>query len=665
MPLEEGIVAWSKQRPRWQQIVLRGVANGLPLSDEALEQLIDAEVVGKPLPPDELEIGQLVASETKALPVSLESVSEPTHVNALSTTTPLTFPRGGLTIVYGDNGSGKSGFARLLKRVARSRHREDVLTDVFRDTAADQPTAKLGVHIGDELNHVSWPDSKRPELQRMLFYDSACGGAYIADEADFPYRPYALFAMDGLIAACGKMRAIIDTKLHENARAARHLPSATEETAQSGAARFLADLSAASSIETLDALVGKLEDPGMSIRAVEVEEAALRSADTRQARHHLHRTAERLESVRDHIELVDSVLGEKAIAEVHRVGDELAKIEEAAEQHAESLRTEALRGVGSAAWKVLWDSAKRFSESHAYVDQPFPVTGSVSRCVLCLQQLGESGGGVLSTLDQFVKDDIQVRREAAQSKHAALLAARRSLEVFGGAVDSHLRDLEASHLDLVGVVRALLGRFEAAQGEELAVESSPATAQTEVPETWDVIDRLRDAATKSRKLADDLAEPDQIQRRLRAVVEKRREIELLIEMKTARDYVAAEIARLGTRKRLENLKQEANTGPITRKILELSEDTITELVRDRFTRETDRLGLDRVTIAKTKARRGALLHQPKLVGARQLSELARIFSEGERTALGLAACFTEAALGPIRIGADSGRSRHVARSHSS
>ena len=42
--------------------------------------------------------------------------------------------------------------------------------------------------------------------------------------------------------------------------------------------------------------------------------------------------------------------------------------------------------------------------------------------------------------------------------------------------------------------------------------------------------------------------------------------------------------------------------------------------------------------------RGALLHQPKLVGARQAVKLLHVFSEGERTALGLAAFFTEACL---------------------
>ena len=105
-----------------------------------------------------------------------------------------------------------------------------------------------------------------------------------------------------------------------------------------------------------------------------------------------------------------------------------------------------------------------------------------------------------------------------------------------------------------------------------------------------------------------------------------------------------EISRLKERKALEAAKTAAATGAITKKILELSEESITDVVRDAFTRETDRLRLERVTIARTRADKGALLHQPKLIGARQEVKLPRVFSEGERTALGLAAFFTEAYL---------------------
>ena len=54
------------------------------------------------------------------------------------------------------------------------------------------------------------------------------------------------------------------------------------------------------------------------------------------------------------------------------------------------------------------------------------------------------------------------------------------------------------------------------------------------------------------------------------------------------------------------------------------------------------MGLERVTIDKTRGDKGLLLHQPKLVGATQEVTLPRVLSEGEQTALGLSAFFTSA-----------------------
>ena len=125
---------------------------------------------------------------------------------------------------------------------------------------------------------------------------------------------------------------------------------------------------------------------------------------------------------------------------------------------------------------------------------------------------------------------------------------------------------------------------------------------------------------------------------------KRGELELLLQIKKSRDALIKEIVRLRERDALEAAKASAATGPITKKIMEFSEQSITDVVRDSFTRETDRLRLERVTIARTRAEKGILLHQPKLVGVRQQVKLPRVFSEGERTALGLAAFFTESCL---------------------
>ena len=89
----------------------------------------------------------------------------------------------------------------------------------------------------------------------MLFYDGACGAAYIAAESDFPYRPSALFVMDGLIEVCVAVRSRIDAKLLENAAGLNALPVIPENLGDTDAGKFVSQLSGSGSVETLDALI--------------------------------------------------------------------------------------------------------------------------------------------------------------------------------------------------------------------------------------------------------------------------------------------------------------------------------------------------------------------------------------------------------------------------
>ena len=181
MPLEEQIVEWSRTRPAWQRVVLRRVAEGDALGDQDYDQLVEDMLASTTAPEVEFGLAQLPQTAPGDSPVKLVSIEKPEHVNALASETPLTFEPSGLTIVYGDNASGKSGYARLLKRITRSRHQEDVLSDVFRDTSLATPTATLKVRVGDDDRTLAWPEASAPELKRMLYYDGACCSAYISE----------------------------------------------------------------------------------------------------------------------------------------------------------------------------------------------------------------------------------------------------------------------------------------------------------------------------------------------------------------------------------------------------------------------------------------------------------------------------------------------------
>ena len=644
MPLEQEVVRWAATRQPWQQHILRRIARGGTLADSDYEQVVDAVLASDDFGNDQLTIEDLPITVKGDEAVRLLSISDPEHVNALASVQPLTFAPDGITIVYGDNGTGKSGYARVLKRIAHARHQEDILSDVFRDTGRAEPSARVTVRIGDREESLYAPLSSLPELQRMLFYDTECGSAYIGTESDFPYRPSALFVMDRLIKACTAVRSLIDARLAENNAASKTLPAVDDLVSDTVAGRFLANLSGGSTVGRLDAVIVDLDQAVETVEGLREQEARLIAGDTSKERQRLIRTADKLDSLAAHLEKVQTALGTDATSKLTAQRDRVRTLEEATSVLARAFESEPLAGVGTSVWKELWEAARRFSEAHAYPGDVFPVIGEDRQCVLCQQALSDEGRSRLGRFDEFVRNDTQQQLVEARRQFEFSSGQVSDLSVWAEAVETNLLDLEASYSNLVLETRSTLSIADDALTELVKTLSNSEDPLGVEVESASLIVRFREAAVEARVDAKELADPEVAKKRLHSATKRRKELELLGAIRKQRSVIVEEIKRRKLRARLEDVKNSAATGPITRKISELSAAEVTEVIRDRFTREAERLQLERVTITNTRAERTALLHQPKLVGARQHVTLPQVLSEGEKTALGLVAFFTEAYL---------------------
>ncbi len=643
MSLEERIVDWAATRPAWQRDVMRRVAGGASLGGDDHEEILDALVSAEDAGEVAFTLNEFPQRTAADPTVSLVSVSDPEHVNALQSEEPLTFERTGLTIVYGDNGSGKSGYARLLGRIARARRRTEILTDVFRDSPVAEPTAAIAVRIGEDESTISWPDEATPELQRMLFYDSECGGAYVSVESEFPYRPSALFVLDGLIETCIAVRELADERLAANARAPTKLPLVADTIRETPAGRFLRTLSHRSREDAIPALLEGKDLSDAAVEALTAEEARLSNTDPRTERQRLLRRVSKFETIARHLERLGEFLTSAALHDVNQARVRLNELQEAADLLARSFQAEPLGNVGSSPWKTLWEAARKYSTEGGYPGRPYPAVDDEDRCVLCQQPLQDEGRERLRRFQEFVTDDTQTKLAAERATWRERARQFQGLEVLPDAVESNLQDLAIDHGTPVERTRTRLQEAEAVRDSAVRAMASEADLPTglsfaEIADEWSA------AAASTREAANALQDQDAFAQRISAVAKERTELELLRVIAAQRDAIAAEIERLKERHRIEEAKAAAATTSVTRKVSELSEESVTEVVRDAFIRESDRLLLERVTITRTRAERGALLHQPKLVGARQDAALPRVFSEGERTALGLAAFFAEAAL---------------------
>src|SRR3990172_8850321 len=128
------ILKWSEERPGWQRDALRRLFTTGDITPADLADLVDlckaAHGLSNSRTPQGLGKEHLAIKGGPTDPVSLVSVTHLRGVNALAPEQTITFGEN-LTIVYGRNTAGKSGYTRILKRACRSRFTEEILGNVL------------------------------------------------------------------------------------------------------------------------------------------------------------------------------------------------------------------------------------------------------------------------------------------------------------------------------------------------------------------------------------------------------------------------------------------------------------------------------------------------------------------------------------------------------
>jgi hypothetical protein len=149
----EELLKWSEERPSWQRDALRRLVQNGELSDDDLHALTEVCKSHHGLA-EAQDIAPLAKEHVPeagsgAAPVSLDSIFHHRGVNALAEDQTLKFsPK--LTVVYGDNAAGKTGYIRILKSACRARGQEKILGNVVSGAAPPTPVVSIKYHVGAE-----------------------------------------------------------------------------------------------------------------------------------------------------------------------------------------------------------------------------------------------------------------------------------------------------------------------------------------------------------------------------------------------------------------------------------------------------------------------------------------------------------------------------------
>ena len=217
----EELLEWSGNRSDWQQDALRRIAENNSLSDEDLESLSRMIESAAGLPADEVEapiplVSQHLSSASSEAPKTILGSLGPTkYVDRLdSEQDPLKFAIEGITLVYGENASGKSGYCRIAKQLCRSLAPVDLKGNIYDEDQCSPASVGVAYKVGQENKvEMTWTDGEDPpfELARISVFDSDTARVYVDSNRKIEYLPYELDLMNklglGVRAIDGKFRS--------------------------------------------------------------------------------------------------------------------------------------------------------------------------------------------------------------------------------------------------------------------------------------------------------------------------------------------------------------------------------------------------------------------------------------------------------------------------
>lgn len=644
MSILQEILKWSQNLPAWQSDAIARLFVQGTLAAEDLEDLFALLKVEHGIPdPKGRAANRLSADQIPAVPkpdiqVKLLAMRDLQHVNAIAANQRLPFGSTGLSVIYGDNGSGKSGYSRVLKRACRARDQsEPIHPNAFLPlNESDKAKAMFEVEVNGKRECIAWEDGKPGAalLSSFAVFDSRCARSYLDQEGDFAYVPYGLDIPEGLADVCKKLKGMIDTEYEQSAADRTAFADLAGDTA---VGKLVAGLSHKTKPEQVSVLA--------TLRSDEVAKhneliKSLKEGNPKEKAVQLRRQANRITKVAQNAVDKLAVVDDAVVAKLRKLVDANDTTSKAAKLAAQQFKEKEnlLPGTGGEAWRELFETARRFA-IEAYPQKTFPDLGGDSQCLLCQQPLGEEGAGRLLRFEEFVQ------QEAEKAAKISKKDLSREYDIFAGqnvslGADEELyAELEALNKELALDTR----RFGVALASRHAVMKAVVKSRE-----WDkvkdvpaspaaglqaVADQLNQQAETLDKMTDEKARA--------AVQTEFNELDARMRLAKVEKAVLKAIEQLDRQEKLNKCQSAVKTTAISKKALELTQNVVSKNLEEALNLEFKSLGVENLEVClKSRTDKGKAFHKLKL-DLPQAKTPSAILSEGEQRAIAIGSFLAE------------------------
>lgn len=650
MSIIQEIHSWSQNLPAWQQDAVARLYANRTLVQQDLDDLFalakSEHGIEDPQKraASKLATAQLTAPAVPNRIVKIAAIKNLRNVNALAEGQRLPISPTGLTVIFGENGAGKSGYSRVLKQACRARDQSESILPDMRKTHVQKPvvSAIFETIIDGQTTDLAWTfGQEAPEqLSEIAIFDSHCARAYVDNEGDFAYAPYGLDILEGLVKTCGVVKAKANQELAANRPYIEPFAALAKTPTQVG--RLLSSISAKTKPEEVEMLATLSE---AELERLATLNKTLAEADPKQKAEILRLKATRFAGLRTRIGDALMVVCDEKIAALRVLIDKSKAAKAAAEIAAKQFKEQPglLPGTGGEAWQVLFEAARAYAtESHA--GHAFPGLPAESACPLCQNPLGDGGVARLASFDAFIQQEAEKlaksSRTAAVTEYKAIEQAKLDL-VIDEALSKELTDADAELATAcIEFQKALLARKSATLGASAGKISWEEIA----PLPNDSRERLAAFAARLEAEAKALIE-SMDEKAKAAMTAEQAELDARRRLGEIKATILDAVAKFILCGKLKACADSIITTGISRKSTELSKTMATQEVADALNAELRFLNVHQLQVSMKPESPGGKTQFKLVLELPGGGNPSDILSEGEQRAIAIASFLTEVELG--------------------
>lgn len=429
----ESLETWISGKPYWEQYVWKTNLEKDSLTDEDIDQCYEylSEHLGliAPLPkkPDLSFKNEIVVApeETGTVKKKILEVKDFEDVNALSPDCSVKFGPN-LTLVYGSNGSGKSGVGRLLCNACFSRGEREILPNV-RTASIPGPEAKATFVMDDGAGNQSEIEytlgDNNDDLKCFSVFDSESVLIHLDQSNHVNFTPAQIKIFDKVAVTISKLEEKLtnerNAKKKDNPFQVMFLDDATTSTAT-----FCKGITGAT--KEADFLKHANFDPkvdGVKMDALQKQIDEKKKLDITKKKSQLATDRQNLGAFKAPLQRVTDRFTEAKMNEANQlVKDILAKKKIIEGLSVESFNDGILNTVGSSEWRQLIGAARTLYEAEkAASDDKEP-----AHCMLCHQKLTKDAETLFQKYWKFLESKAESELSELTRKQSALLQDFRS-----------------------------------------------------------------------------------------------------------------------------------------------------------------------------------------------------------------------------------------------